>query len=200
MKNTKEKILSAALFLFAKYGYEPVTVEQITTELGLVKSSIYKHFSGKRDIFNQILVKMAERDFAQAMALAMPVAPKSENQKSYQNLSLENIAEFCKTMFDYWTTDKFAMDFRRLLTLEQYRNPEAAELFTQYLGQGPVDYMADIFEEIIKDKHSAKIKATELYALMYFGYELYDKAKNKKSVKQQIHSQIDDIVNRVEKA
>lgn len=54
MTNTKEKILITALRLFAKDGYEAVSVSQIASELGITKGALYKHYKNKRDIFDSI--------------------------------------------------------------------------------------------------------------------------------------------------
>ena len=43
MMNTKEKILVAALRLFAVNGYEAVSVSQIAGELGITKGALDKH-------------------------------------------------------------------------------------------------------------------------------------------------------------
>ena len=47
MMNTKEKILVAALRLFAVNGYEAVSVSQIAGELGITKGALYKHYKTK---------------------------------------------------------------------------------------------------------------------------------------------------------
>ena len=41
--NTKENILIVALRLFAKDGYEAVSVSRIASELGMTKGALYKH-------------------------------------------------------------------------------------------------------------------------------------------------------------
>ena len=46
--NTKEKIMFAALKLFAKDGYEAVSVSAIAGELGITKGALYKHYKNKR--------------------------------------------------------------------------------------------------------------------------------------------------------
>ena len=51
MNTTKEKILLTSLRLFARDGYEAVSVSMIAQELGMAKSALYKHYTGKRDIF-----------------------------------------------------------------------------------------------------------------------------------------------------
>ena len=63
---TKENILLTALRLFARDGFEAVSVSQIAGELGMVKSALYKHYKNKRDIFDSILERMDEMDCERA--------------------------------------------------------------------------------------------------------------------------------------
>ena len=51
-------------------------------------------------------------------------------------------------MVRYWTRDEFAADFRRMLTLEQYRDPEMARMLRQYLTIGPMEYTALLLENM----------------------------------------------------
>ena len=50
-KDTKERILMKALELFSQNGYAGTNVRELAEALGLVKSSIYKHFESKEAIF-----------------------------------------------------------------------------------------------------------------------------------------------------
>ena len=54
MGNTKEEILTVALHLFARDGYEAVSVSRIAGELGMTKGALYRHYQNKRDIFEHI--------------------------------------------------------------------------------------------------------------------------------------------------
>ena len=47
MKTTKEKILWTSLQLFARDGYEAVSVSQIAGELGMTKGALYRHFKNR---------------------------------------------------------------------------------------------------------------------------------------------------------
>ena len=51
-KDTKERILMAALEMFSQKGYAGTNIRELTASLGLVKSSMYKHFSSKEEIWN----------------------------------------------------------------------------------------------------------------------------------------------------
>ena len=62
MGEAKENILQTALRLFARDGYEAVSVSQLAGELGLTKGALYRHFKSKQDIFDQILLRMEAQD------------------------------------------------------------------------------------------------------------------------------------------
>ena len=57
-KDTKEKILMAALDMFSKKGYEGTNIRELAASLGLVKSGIYKHYESKEAIWNALLDRM----------------------------------------------------------------------------------------------------------------------------------------------
>ncbi|MBP2079507.1 TetR/AcrR family transcriptional regulator [Oceanobacillus polygoni] len=50
-----EKIKEAAMHYFATQGYEGTSLSQIAEKVGIKKQSIYSHFSGKDDLFLQVL-------------------------------------------------------------------------------------------------------------------------------------------------
>ena len=51
-KDTKERILDEALRQFSQKGYDGTNIRELTASLGLVKSSMYKHFNSKEEIWN----------------------------------------------------------------------------------------------------------------------------------------------------
>ena len=53
--STKEKILDAALTLFAENGYDGTSMEQIASIVGIKAPSLYKHYKGKEDILNALI-------------------------------------------------------------------------------------------------------------------------------------------------
>ena len=190
--NTKEEILIVALHLFARDGYEAVSVSQIAGELGMTKGALYRHYQSKRDIFDHIVKRMEQGDSEQAENYDMPDSDKESMPTQYQEVSLENIVEYSKAMFCYWTEDDFASSFRKLLTLEQFRNDEMQALYQQYLVSGPVGYVTDLFEGI--GIEGADKKAAQFYATMYLYYSLYDGAEDKEKVKEKFENVIDEIV------
>ena len=174
MSDTKEKILSAALSLFARDGYEAVSVSMIAGELGITKGALYKHYKNKRDIFDSILRIMEQRDAENAIACSMPEGTIEAMPEAYERSSIEDLITFGKQQFRYWTEDPFAASFRKMLTVEQYRSEEMNGLYHQYLGTGPLHYVADLL--------GSPAEALAFYGPMYLLYSVYDAADDKASV------------------
>ena len=138
-----------ALELFARDGYEAVSVRNIAEKLDITKGALYRHFKSKRDIFDSIVARMIEIDAERARNHSMPEETYSRGAEPYKQTSTESILEFTREQYSFWTEDEFAVHFRRMLTLEQYRNEEMARLYNQCIVRGPVEYMTDLFREMI---------------------------------------------------
>ncbi|MGY2875851.1 AcrR family transcriptional regulator [Marmoricola sp. URHA0025 HA25] len=52
---TRERILDAALRLFADKGYEATSMREISEQLGITKAALYYHFDSKADIVRAML-------------------------------------------------------------------------------------------------------------------------------------------------
>ena len=192
MGNRKEEILIVALHLFARDGYEAVSVSQIAGELDMTKGALYRHYKSKRDIFDCIVQRMEQQDGEQATEYDMPQEDKENMPEKYETVSLGDFVEYSKSMFEYWTENDFASSFRKMLTIEQFRSEEMQKLYQQYLVAGPASYVKDLFESI--GIVNAKDKAARFYAAMYFYYSIYDGAADKERVKEEFVSAIKSLV------
>lgn len=192
MGNRKEEILIVALHLFARDGYEAVSVSQIAGELDMTKGALYRHYKSKRDIFDCIVQRMEQQDSEQARQNEVPEESIEKVPEEYQNVSVEDFVGYSKSMFEYWTEDDFASSFRKMLTLEQFRNEEMQNLYQQYLVSGPAEYVKDLFKNMeIKNPEEEAVK---FYANMFFYYSVYDGATDKTKAKCQFEYVLDKIV------
>ena len=192
MGNRKEEILIVALHLFARDGYEAVSVSQIAGELDMTKGALYRHYKSKRDIFDCIVQRMEQQDSEQARQNEVPEESIENVPEEYQNVSVEDFVGYSKSMFEYWTEDDFASSFRKMLTLEQFRNEEMQKLYQQYLVSGPAEYVKDLFKNMeIKNPEEEAVK---FYANMFFYYNVYDGAADKAKAKCQFEQMLDKIV------
>ena len=190
--NTKKRILSAALELFSAGGYDAVSVEQIASAVGIKAPSLYKHYKSKKDIFDSIVEKMTVLDGEFASKHGMPL--ESADDDDYNDLPLDRFGAFCKEMFSHWTKDEYACRFRRVLTIEQYRNAEMAKLYKQYLGSGPLFYTADILRSYAETDKQAISLAMSLYGAMFLSFTVYDSGEKKKA-ENQIIDFIDQFIS-----
>lgn len=55
MNKTKRKIFEASMKLFAEKGYEGTSIEEITSEVGVAKGTLYYHFTSKEEIFDFLI-------------------------------------------------------------------------------------------------------------------------------------------------
>ena len=192
MGNRKKEILIVALHLFARDGYEAVSVSQIAGELDMTKGALYRHYKSKRDIFDCIVRHMEQQDGEQARENEVPEESIEKTPEEYQNVSFDDFVEYSKSMFEYWTEDDFASSFRKMLTIEQFRSEEMQNLYQQYLVSGPAEYVKDLFKNMeIKNPEENAIK---FYANMFFYYNVYDGEADKAKAKCQFEQMLDKIV------
>ena len=195
MGNRKEEILIVALHLFARDGYEAVSVSQIAGELDMTKGALYRHYKSKRDIFDCIVQRMEQQDSEQARQNEVPEESIEKMPEEYQKVSVEDFVGYSKSMFEYWTEDDFASSFRKMLTIEQFRSEEMQNLYQQYLVSGPAEYVKDLFKSMeIKNPEENAVK---FYANMFFYYSVYDGASDKAEVKCQFEHMLDKIVEEI---
>lgn len=178
MADTKENILHTALRLFARDGYEAASVSDIAGELGITKGALYKHYKNKQDIFNSIVERMYQIDAERAKKFEVPEETFDRSPEAYRNTDMDKITAFIEAQFHFLTEDEFARNFRKMLILEQYRNPEIAELYQKCLVSGPVSYIEDLFREMMErgiwDKSDPKQLALEFYAPFYLLLSISD--------------------------
>ncbi|MGN0163861.1 MAG: TetR/AcrR family transcriptional regulator [Candidatus Ornithomonoglobus sp.] len=196
--DTKERILNEALKLFAAKGYEAVGVAEIADAVGIKAPSLYKHYKNKRAVFDSIIERVNEMDTEQARNYEMPEGTIEETETAYKNIPLETIKAYTKAMLLYWTEEEFSRNFRKLLTLKQYKNPEMGRLYQQYISGGPVQYMADVLAEMISSESEAYQLALEFYGPMYLLYSIYDGTGDKDRVTALLEGHIESFLQRLE--
>ena len=153
----KERILDAALEMFSQKGYAGTNIRELSASLGLVKSGVYKHFESKEAIWNALLDRMiayyGER-FGSPERL--PPVPDSSEELTRLTVQMVNI-----TVHD----EKIAMT-RKVLTLEQFRDPRARELATKHFLTG----LTEIFTRIFAGMMDKGILRRDDPAMLAFAY------------------------------
>lgn len=189
---TKEQIIETALELFSQNGFLGTSMSDIASQLKITKGALYKHYESKQQILEQIIERMAKLDLERAKKYEMPETEQKKFAEAYIHIPTEKIREYSIAQFRHWTEENFSAKFRKMLTLEQFRSKEMSDLYQNYLGTGPLEYMTKIFKKMTKSKPKARQLALEFYGPIFILYSVYDGAEenSKKSVFVQLENHI----------
>ncbi len=196
--DTKERIIDVALELFAQSGYLGTSMSDIAKQLGITKGALYKHYTGKQEILDSIVERMNKMDYERAEEYEMPETEPDGFAETYMSTPIQNIRAYAMAQFDHWTKEHFSSNFRKMLTLEQYRDPKLAQLYHDYLATGPTEYMAAIFRKLTDSDDAAMQLALEFYGPMFLLYSVYDGASDKDSIAPMLSAHIDRFISKVE--
>ena len=153
--STKEKILDAALTLFAENGFDGTSVEQIATEVGIKAPSLYKHYKGKEDILNA-LIDSAEVRYEEMFGSEKNTGKGPKDPEEFIQVTMGRIAFTIK--------DPVIRKTRMLLVQEQFRNERIAEVTTRHQLDGIQRMFAKIIEGMM-DKGMVKKDDPSLLAI-----------------------------------
>ena len=198
---TKEQIVETALELFSQNGFLGTSMSDIASRLKITKGALYKHYEGKQQILERIIERMAELDLERAKKYKMPESNSEKSAEAYIHIPAEKIRGYSIAQFRHWTEEKFSAQFRKMLTLEQFRSKEMSNLYQDYLVAGPLEYMTKIFKKITKSKPKARQVAFEFYGPIFTLYSVYDGAEEnaKKLVFVQLEKHIENFIEQFEK-
>ena len=196
-EGTKLKILDVALKMFSQNGYLGTSMNDIAMQLGITKPALYKHYTSKHEILECIVERMNEMDFERAEEYEMPETQPDGFADAYVKTPVEKIRAYSMAQFRHWTEEEFPAQFRRMLTLEQYRDAEMTNLYQNYLATGPVEYMAAIFRKMTDSDGEAMQLALDFYGPMFLLYSIYDGAKDKETVFELLEKHIDRFISNV---
>ena len=156
-KDTKERILATALQMFSQNGYAGTNIRELTSALGLVKSSMYKHFESKEAIWNALLDQM--------------IAYYGARFGSTENLpgvpdSLEGLVALTMGMVNVTVHDEKIVMTRKVLAIEQYRDERARALASKHFLTGLTDMFTPVFQGLM-DKGLIRQDDPEMLAFAY---------------------------------
>ncbi len=159
-KKTKERILEESLKLFSVNGFDAVSIRTIADAVGIGNSALYKHFKSKQEIFDTIVEVSKERYIGQCSTVV-----------SSQIRGVEDVKKACIEMFRFQTGDEWTMMFRKMLMIEQFRNPQVEALYKEFFIDIPLQRQQQIFKALIKEglmkEKDPEVLSMELYAPFY---------------------------------
>lgn len=137
--NTKLAILSAALDLFSSQGYEATSISQIAEAVGIRKASLYSHFDSKQAILDALIERVLEG--YEKTSIFSRSSGRSDDERPK---TCDQVVQGVKRQLDYILHDPFISKARKMLTVEQFRNPELAALQTKQNYTDVTRYFTDL--------------------------------------------------------
>ena len=135
-KDTRERILAAALEMFSQNGFVGTNIRELSASLGMGKSSLYRHFESKEAIWNALLDEMiAYYDARFGSSEHLPPVPES----------LEGLVQMTMQMANLTIHDEKIVMTRKLLSIEQYRDERAKALASKHFLTGLTDMFTQLF-------------------------------------------------------
>ena len=184
-RNTKQTILNEALELFSTRGYDGVTVADIADAVGIKAASLYKHYKCKQDIFDSILMQAADAYSVFSAQFGVDGRNHEKDVAHYSEIELDTLIQTGVSTFLYFLHDETARKLRRMLTIEQYKNPDVSKLFTRQYINGPLNYQGAIFtafmEQGIMKPLDANVAAAHFYSPIYLMICLCDNCPERES-------------------
>lgn len=142
--DTRQNILDTALRLFSRKGYGAVSIRDICKAVGIKESSVYYHFTNKREIFSVLLAEFEgvvvslRQSFNAATAVITEI---TERAFVAVGLSLLN---------GFFLNDKVLQSLR-MLSIESYVDAEAARLYRRVLFDAPLAHDEAVIGRLISE-------------------------------------------------
>lgn len=162
---TKDKIFDTTLDLFSKKGYDSVSVRTIASEVGIKESSIYNHYSSKKDILMSIL------NYFEEYFKGNPL-----DDENIRKLLEENPEEFYhqgSEMFKQQIFEEKILKIMKLIFVQMYQIDEVKEFFLREILGGSTDFWSDVFEILIQKNVIGSDCNPNKLAEMYFGFSMF---------------------------
>ena len=163
---TKQRILEKALELFSTYGYDSVSVGEIAKAVGIKAPSLYNHFPSKQAIFDAIVEATASQYEKDTDAIDIHVQNAAQDIPIFTEITEDFLFEKVRQIFTYSLHNEPISRFRRMMTIEQFRSPELAALYSRRYVDRMIAYHAGIFRALIA-AGEMRPEDPETLAMMY---------------------------------
>ena len=144
--NTKQEFLEPALELFSVQWLEATSIAQIASAVGIRKASLYSHFENKQAILDAIVKEVLEQ-YATHSIFAR--ADWQRDVGSFPQTS-DDAVKMIQGQVRYILHDPAISRARKMLVIEQFQNPELANLQTKQNYSDVMGYFTGLMKRLIR--------------------------------------------------
>lgn len=140
---TKNKILDTAIDLFSKKGYTGASIRDITKEVGIKESSLYKHFKNKEEILEIIFL-----NFRKEVSKIMP--PEEQLDSIIQKFTPKAFMVRGVSNFVDHINDPIMQKIWRIIYIEQYRDQMARDIYFNDILGNTIRFLELAFKKMME--------------------------------------------------
>ena len=144
--NTKHEILEASLELFSVQGFEATSISQIAEAVGIRKASLYSHFESKQAILDALVEDILEQYERHS------IFARADWDGSGEGMTSEDAVRMILGQVRYILHDPHISKARKMLVMEQFRNPELAKLQTKQNYTDVMRYFTGLTKQLIRQE------------------------------------------------
>ena len=139
-KSTKEKILNVAIELFANKGFKGTSVREIASVLGLTEGAVYRHFSSKDQILENI--------FSYAEQVLFTPLPVEQTLGMLQGQSI--FRGMLEPLPDIINSEPYLRKITRIMFNEMNQNEKIGRYYSKEYKQKTTEYTMALFEKCME--------------------------------------------------
>lgn len=147
--NTKQEILEVSLDLFSTQGFEATSVSQIAEAVGIRKASLYSHFASKQEILDSLMENVLEQ-YEKHSIFANADWEDSAFTKDKENITPDTAIQMIVGQIRYILHDPTISRARKMLTIEQFQNPQMAAMQTKQNYTDVMRYFTGLVRFLIR--------------------------------------------------
>ena len=149
----KQEILSGALRVFAKKGYDKTTISDIAKELGISQGLCYRYYASKEEIYDAALDKYAD----------IIVSANLKRFNSKKKTLKEKIRSFSGSLREYRKPEK-----EDELLYSLFHNENSQKMHDQLMMKTATKLVPHIRRELESAKEAGEIDISDTDTLSYF--------------------------------
>lgn len=169
--NNKDKIFNVSIDLFSKFGYDGVSIRQISGEVGIKESSIYNHYKSKEAILDSILNYYIEKMLSEDIPLEDASANLDVGFDYFYQAGLNAFATHLK--------DEKMSKITRIILIESYHHEKINEFLKSSIIDDAITGWINLFDlmkfkQLIREDVDSKQLAESFYKYgLFLLYEHY---------------------------
>lgn len=187
MNKTKKAIFDSAILIFSKNGYNGATMDDVASNAGVAKGTLYYHFKSKEEIFYFIITEGMEL-----------IREQIEVEASKVDNSLDKLKSLCKVQLGlvYQNKDFFKVVMSQLWG-QEIRQLELRKIIAKHISVIE-QYLIHAMEDGLIKKGDSSFMAYTVFGIICSAaiYELINVDKN--NIDEVIHNLIQYILKGIE--